>query len=312
MKKRLLSILAFSLLSPLASARERGAGIALVQLPAATQAYIVESLRASRGAHSEAHAALEALAIELPTVDATRRGRFGPTGRSFMALAKVTPWPLVEALTAVDHRQAAWTDTAETAWMVGLLESLGKLADPKLAPVYEAILQQGSSDRHVLRAAAFARARLSDKAGAAFLMEVVRRAGPMREGVIAGLGQCRRADMAHFLAQLAAMETDREVVASVIDALSDIGNAWVWPVLHPAARADEIEVRSVAAAALVKLVGSPDFRIAELATNAALVVDSADTAQFIAAERSDNPSAAVALGKLESRLNRRILETPIR
>jgi hypothetical protein len=83
-------------------------------------------------------------------------------------------------------------------------------------------------------------------------------------------------------------------------------------VLHPSARADEIEVRSVAAAALVKLVGSPDFRIAELATNAALVVDSADTAQFIAAERSDNPSAAVALGKLESRLNRRILETPVR
>jgi hypothetical protein len=312
MKKRLLSSLAFAVLSPLAQARDQGAGIALDQLPASTQTYIMESLRASRGAHPDAHAALEALAVELPSADATKRGRFVPTGRSFMALAKVTPWPLVEALTTVDHRQAAWTDTAETAWMVGLLESLGKVADPKLAPVYEAILQQGSSDRHVLRAAAFARARLSDKAGATFLMEVVRRAGPMREGVIAGLGQCRRADMAHFLAQLAATETDREVVASVIDALSDIGNAWVWPVLHPAARGDEVEVRSVAATALVKLVASPDFRIAELATNAALVVDSPDTAQLIVAQRVASPGAAEALNRLEGRLNRRILETPIR
>jgi hypothetical protein len=166
------------------------------------------------------------------------------------ALGGAALLPMLHAL-AFEAPSGTLSARERTAYVVGMLEAVGLLRDPRSGPVLVAVLEGASKDAAVLRAAAEATGRLCGDPELAALTRHTAIADPLRVAAIAGLGECRRIESARHLATLLASAPDDASAEPIARALGVVGSSWAWKALGPAAAAKGLAVREVAARALV-------------------------------------------------------------
>lgn len=282
--------LALALSAPtLASAA--GSLIAPSALSASTRADYTSAIAAAKRADPEAFAALVRFEADVPAMDKSKRGRFAPMSGALRAFGDRGLWPMVEAVAFDGPSGADWTATAKTAWQAGLIEALGQLQDPRVIPLLDAVLASAPRDPTLLQSTVNARGAFGDDAGLDLLVRMAEAPGPHQAAVLAGLGQCRRARAAEVLASaLDQTPAGGANVRSLVEALSDVGNAWVWPTLPEAQRAEATDSQRTAAEALVRAFVRMADADRTAISNALMVVDFADTPALVASVRSSAAS----------------------
>ena len=255
-------------------------------LPAAVRADYEAAIVQARRDNPDAFRSVQALAVRVPDLDRTKRGRYVLFERLLQVVAPEDMWALVEVAAFSGPDGAMWTPTARTAWQVGLLGALGAVQDKRLIPLFDTLLSQPSSDFLVLRETAVARGLFGDDAGLAELVSLARASGPHQAAVLAGLGRCRRALAAETIAAAIEVAQPGEQAIWLIDALSDVGNSWVWPRLSPERRVEEQATRQVAAEALVRAFARFDGAERQKASDALMVVDAPGTPALVSAARA--------------------------
>jgi RNase P/RNase MRP subunit POP5 len=211
----------------------------------------------------------------------------------FPMLAEVS----VDASPRGDLSESAWT-----AWRVGLLEAVGMLRDPRSEPVLRAVLDSPETNFAVVKAAAEALGRVGSDAAAAKLVAMAKAKGPKQAAVMAGMGECRRTKVAEALAAAIGARPDDATAKLLLRSLGNVGSAWAWKTPVIAASGEEAAVRSAAAKALVGAFVAYEGEARSDATSAILVVDEASTPALIAAAKQKaSPEARAALDALAAR-----------
>jgi HEAT repeat protein len=194
------------------------------------------------------------------------------------------------------------TDTAWSAWRVGLLEAIGTLRDPRSAAVLTAILDSAETDPMIVKAAAEALGKLGTDTAVQKLL-AMSKSGPKSRAVLAGMGHCRRAAIADALAKVIATKPDADTARVVLKSLGDVGSAAAWATTIVQVSGEEAATRAAAAKALVGAFVAYEGDLRKLAQAAILVVDDPSTPNLIAsAKQGASPSLAAALDKLAAKL----------
>ncbi len=290
-----------------AAAEARGAIIDSSALDGLALAQLRHLAEDARRVDPEPFDEIARLAMAMPAMDAQKRGRIAPVARSLKNLGPEALPALLSAIALHGESGEGWTPTARVAWQAGLLEAVGELADGRAVAVLDAVLAKRPADYLVMRAAVVARAWLGDAAGTAQLVTLASVEGPHRTAALAGIGYTRRVEAAKVLAEAAAESMNVERSLAVIEALSDVGNAWVWPLITDVRRADEAPIRHLAASALVDLHLRLGGDLGRRAANALLVVADDTTPAVIEAARARGGDRAA----LEA-LSRRVEKNPLR
>lgn len=306
MSTRRLNLLGGAALAVLiapAAAHAGGALIDATSLPNAARAEYQAAIHEARAQDPATFRALRALADAMPGLDAAKRGRFAPVARSLKALGPDGFWALIAELAFDGATGAQWRTSAQVAWQSGLLEALGELGDLRAAPLLDAVVASRPADYHVMRSAVVARAWLGDAEGTAQLVALASEEGPHRTAALAGLGFTRRLEAAQAL-EAALVEThDVARTLAVMDALADVGNAWVWPLIVDGRKADEAAVRETATRALLGAYLRLDGDLRQKAASMMLVVVTPESERLVAAAYANaTPAQSRALDALKVRL----------
>lgn len=260
---------------------------------------------AARGTDPQTFALVAAMKADADLLYSKRRGGVvAPMGRTFKQMGPQALLPMLELL-AFEVGQAPATDGGQLTLAVGLLEAVGALQDARSAPVLEAILSSDAVAPVVTRAAADAYGFLQTDAVAAKLVALAQKSGPHARAVREGMGSCRRVVVAKALGEALAGATDVREQVELSRALGDVGNAWAWQTPGVRARTEEAEVRLNAARALVSSYLGRTGEARQAASNALMVVGSAETPALItAALARANPEQRSALTELLARFER--------
>lgn len=224
-------------------------------------------------------APLDDVVRELPKLDQARRGNLPIVTPLLKRLGPSALLPMLEALSRPAPK--GLSVTAARGYRLSLIEATGMLRDARAEPTLFAILDS-ARDFDTARITAEAIGRIGSDAALAKLTAAAD--GPQREGVLAGLGHCRRAGAAALLAgaldgSLAPLPAKR-----VIRALGNVGNAAAWKLASD--RREEASARATAADALVRaFVTYGDEELRTAASNAIMVVDDPTTPALIARTR---------------------------
>lgn len=298
----------------------RGLGVALVLLaltagaadgPRATsliggwQAVLLDQIARARQETPESFARVDAAVSQVAVLDARKRGTLAPVAPLFRELGPQALWPMVERIAFPPEKvQGLEQDSAKLALTVGLVEAVGELRDARLVPLWRDVLETSSETRlPVLRAAAGALARLETLEAAQTLIALARQGGPRGEAAQEKLGECRRWVVARELAAALEVQPEPETARRLARALGDVGSAWAWKTSGPTARAEEADVRRVAAEALVRALPRYPGDTRQALSNAVLRVDAPETPALIeAARRQVDSSGQAALDALAERL----------
>lgn len=314
MKTRiLLSALALTGIALLGSPTTAFAGEGVVLNPSALRApdrsSLTDQIAKARASNPTVFASVAKLRSDLPQLDARKRGRFVPVARMLRSLGSDALLPMLEELAVDAPTRGSMTDTAWTAWRVGLVESVGSLRDPRSAPVLVAILESPTTDVMLIRAAAAAYGKLRTDRVAQDLITMSRRNGPKQRAILAGMGHCRKSAVASELARVLSARPDAATAEDIARSLGDIGSAWAWDTPSLAGNPEGAAVRSVAAQALMDAFIRYDGEVREMATKALLVVNDRSTPGLISAARAR--ARADVLPALDQ-LERRFANSPIR
>lgn len=246
-------------------------------LPEPVRAQLEVELSREKAANPEAFTQLARVVAQVETLDARKRGRLAPLSPLLKALGPDALWPMVERIAFVAG-EAPGAASAHLALDVGLIEAAGYLRDPRVAPIWIALLDGAEQRPEVVRAAAGALARLDTDAAAAKLVALAQGDGLRRDAALAMMGNCRRLVVARALADAALKHPgDVRAMQTIIRSLGDVGNAWAWRTPSVAARSEEGAVRQVAAQALLTVWLEHDGAVRQAAANALLVVDAPTT-----------------------------------
>lgn len=252
-KRLLISTMAIGALSLGSAAALAQGGLAaqLGQLPAAARASLTQEIEAYRLVHPELFRAVLDVAGVRPEVYTTFRKPAPNAAPELRALGPAGLLPMLSAL-AFEGPRRALSDRERNALTAGMLEAVGRLRDPRSAPVLRAALEATSKDPVVKQAAAEALGRLCGDADLALLIKHAAAGDELREASIHGLGQCKRIESAHHLASTLATATDDVTAAAAARSLGLVGSSWAWKAMGPASEATGLAVREIAARALVK------------------------------------------------------------
>ncbi|MCP3104343.1 hypothetical protein LZ198_36315 [Myxococcus sp. K15C18031901] len=290
----------------------RGLGAALWLLSASALAQTAgsdslgalrEEVIRARQQTPQAFTRLEEAIGRVTLLDSRKRGTLASVSPLFTQLGPEALWPMVERI-AFDASldQPAWA-SAQLALKVGLVEATGALRDARLLPLWKDLLEGPEERRPVRRVAAVALAKLDSPEAAALLITLSHQEGSRGWLVREAMGQCRRLVVAQALAEALGTRPAATEARRLAQALGDVGSAWAWKTSQARARAEEGEVRRVAAQALLGawLAYEGDVRLA--LTNALLRVDAPETQALIdAAQTRQSGSGAAALASLAERL----------
>jgi hypothetical protein len=282
------------------------AGLALPagSLAPADQAALSAEVAKARASDPRAFEQVRRIAEAAPRLDAEKRGRFAPMGTIFSKLGARAVLPALELLALDDHGLAglAMTPSARLALRVGLLEASGLAGDARGTATLAAILAHPADDETV-RAAATALGREGTDAAARVLVAEATRDG-RRLALLEGMGECRRAAVASFLAAELAKSTDAARTRALARGLMHVGNAWAWQTPSVRASGEDRVVRPTAARALVAAYARlADEDLRETIAKALLVVDEPTAAALVeGAKASANADAKAALDRLSARL----------
>lgn len=266
-----------------------------VKLDPADAAKIEKQVALAKKAQPAAFEQVAKIQRDLTLIDAKKRGRFAPITTLLNSVPEAT-WALVEAIVSTGAVQPDAPRSAVIAWQTGLLESLGDRRVLGTEPVLIAALE-AATEPEVLRSAADGLGRLgTDGAATALIAAASKREGVAREAVFAGMGSCRRTQVASFLSrQLGLASADSERLA-LVKGLSRVGNEWALetPGGTPA-KAEIPAIRQLAAGALVKLYAESQGHVRQAASDAVLVVNAPETKVLLAQLRAKDPAAIDAL-----------------
>lgn len=266
-----------------------------VKLAPADAAAMQKEIAAAKKASPLAFSAVQSVRAQMATIDAKKRGRFAPVTPRLNAIPDAT-WALAEALVLEGALDPALPRSAQIAWQTGLLESLGGRRDAKTEAVLVAALN-ATVETETLRSAADGLGRLgTDGAATALIAAATQRTGAERAAVFAGMGTCRRAVVADYLAKTLATTVLEKEQLALVKSLSMIGNEWALetPAGAPV-RAEVPQLRAIAAGALVKLFSESQGNVRQQASDAILIVNAPETKVLLAQVRVKDPAAVDAL-----------------
>ncbi len=283
------------------------------QIPTFERNQLKKQIQAARKKHPAIFKAVEHIQDRAAILDATKKGRFAAISPKFKALGREALLPMINMLAFSARPRGHISSKAWTALRAGLLEAVGDLRDPLARPVLIAILESNTTDLNIIRAAAEALGKLGEDQDAAKLIELSRRKGLKQNAILAGMGTCRRESIAQTLAALLGKRPKAAMARPIIDALGEIGSAWVWktPALkHSKSHGEESSIRLLAAKALVKaFVDYKEQELKQAAADALLLVDEKITPRLItSAKRGAKAGIASELDALAQRFS----QNPIR
>jgi HEAT repeat protein len=272
------------------------------RLSAKDRGALVTEVDKARAAVPTSFAAVASLRAQLPELDADKRGRLAPITPMLKSMGTDGLFPMLSEIALDAQPRAALSDSAWTAWRVGLLEAVGSLRDPRSAPVLVSILDGTETDFAVVKAAAEALGKVGTDAAASKLIAMAKRAGPKQQAVLAGMGDCRRERVANHLATVIAGKPDADTAKLVIRALGNVGSAPAWRTSVVAVSGEETATRAAAAKALVGAFVAYSGELRQHASNAIMVVDDPSTVALItAAKKTASGTLAADLDKLATR-----------
>ena len=291
-RRVLVMVLGLSVVFSLGSSRTLGARTPLVAPAMAPTFSLDRALWASSIASARLRSPLTFARVgvvraNLAALDATKRGPLAPIPAHLHGLSRDAIEALAEQLLApID---ATLTESAQTAWHAGLLETLGGLREPRVREVFAAFLDD--SNQVVARAAAEATAKLGDDVAVATL---VPRIAAQQLAVIHGAGACRRRPIASALAAVVASRPSREVARATARALGELGGSWASRTSKLPAPAEQSDARSIATRALIELFIGYDGDVRQASSNALMMIDDPATPALIASAKSGASSDTIA------------------
>lgn len=240
----------------------------------------VQKARAQNAAVFAKVAEAPKLAVE---ADQASRGRAASITLPLHALGKDALFPMLEMLALDGPARGKMNDTSWTTLRVGLIEAVGLVRDTRATPVLAAILDR-ESDFEVVRAAAEALGRIGDDASAKKLARLATTNNPKQAAVVSALGECRRTVAANALAKLTSSSDEAQLLA-VVKSLGTVGNAWAWETPDVSKTGEGLQVRAIAARALMGVFVKSTGYVRSKAERALLVVNDPATPSLIAAAR---------------------------
>lgn len=297
-----VAVAALSFGAAMGEARADGVLLGPGGLAPSERAALVADIQKARSATPAAFAAVADLRARLGELDAAKRGRFAPIGPMLKRIGPDGLLPMLEHVAIDSPPRKGLTDTAWSAWRVGLLEAIGTLRDARSAPVLVAVLDGPETDFGVVRAAAAALGKLGTDAAAAKLVAMAKTAGPKQKAVLAGMGHCRRTVVAQVLAAAIAARPDEGTAEDVVRSLGDVGSAWAWDTPVVSASGERKAVQAIAAKALVEAFVAYGGKVRKTASNALMVVDDPSTPALAqAAKQGASAEVRAALDELVQR-----------
>jgi HEAT repeat protein len=310
-RKAILGVLSAGLvLGALAGEASAAEGVVIHPslIPAGARATLLADIESAKTAHPSAFVAVAEVRKQLPELDAKKRGRAAPVTPMLKSIGAPGLFPMLAELAVEASARGDLTDSAWSAWRVGLLEAVGSIRDPRSEAVLTAILESPEADFAVVKAAAEALGKVGTDRAAAKLVAMSKAAGPKQKAILAGMGECRRTKTTEALAKALAARPDEETAKLVIRSLGNAGSAWAWKTPAIAVSGEEAAVRKLAAQALVDAFVAYEGEARKGASSAILVVADPSTPGLIEAAKKQKPALTSELDALAARFTK----SPIR
>jgi HEAT repeat protein len=217
---------------------------------------------------------LAALRRALPGLAASKRGRVLSLTQQLVSAGPALRHALVDELAFAGAGQGDLSAVAWQGWRMSVIEALGRLRRPELAPILRAALAKMPADQVVRRASIAALARLGDLADVPQLIRAATASDSDTALLLSALGECRRTQMVEEM--IALWQQPRWSLAArfaLLKGLAALGNAWAWrtPVVRQSG--EENAVRSLVASTLVTIFAkATDAALRERAAKSVLIV----------------------------------------
>ncbi len=286
------------------AAQARGLVMSPEELSPEMRLRFSEQIARAKQTHPKAFEHLVGFVSQADQMDVQRRGRFAPYGKTLKRMDDLL-WPAVELLAFETPAVVPQRPLALEAFTAAVVQALGELRNPDLAPLYTAVLDGDETRFLVLQAAVSGLGQLETDKAAAKLVALSKAQGARRDAALAAMGNCRRLTVARALVEaLDARPTDVIEARRIVASLGDIGSVAAWKTPAVKHRAEEGAIRNLAAEALVRAYVDYDGEVRAKASNALLLVDAQGTPAMIAAAKKAHPEQAEALDALSARFAR--------
>ncbi|MFH1529257.1 MAG: hypothetical protein ABIK09_00840 [Pseudomonadota bacterium] len=283
----------------------RGVLVSPEDLDPAARDSLRAEIDAARSATPEAFQRFVALRARVPEIDTSKRGRLPAFLPSLIAMGPDGLLPMLQEIAFDAPERGDLVDTAWLGWRASLLEAVGKLRDPRAAPVLKAVVAHGPAQLLITSAAAAAVGKLLSDEAAGWLVEALAASeGERRLGILRGLGSCRRIVAVEALAAALRARPPAGEAHILAKSLGDAGSSWAWRTPVVAASGEEDAVRREAARALAEVWPAYEGQAQKKIGHALLVVDHPDTAALLRGALESSTAATMAAGqKLIDRFN---------
>ena len=269
------------------------------------QAELMSEIEEAKALYPNHFAGVAEIVGSTTELDQRKRGRMAPFSAMLKRLGPNAGLALTEVLLFNGPERGERKDSAWNALRAGVIEAAGKVGDARLVPALGAFLNSGETEHYAFRAASEALGRIRTDEAVEVLLTTVEQNPYLRSSMWAGMGVCRRAAVASYLATQLEGTTSPEAQDVLIKALKSIGNSAAWRT-SSAQRfaAEENLIRSTAALALFNQYRVlADGELRDRALKAIVVVGHQETRKWIQSTRlAATPAEATALNRLESRL----------
>jgi hypothetical protein len=249
MKKLLAALAATVTMTLSATALCDGLMAAPADLPADERAALAAQIAEHKAQDPGVYQAVRNVKGVRPENYGKQRNPVPLAGRELRRLGKKALLPMLEALAFDAPPRGSLEDHEWRALKVGMLDAVGKIRDARARSVLFAAFDHADHPA-VDRAAGEAVGRLCDDASFDKLEAALD--GEKRTAAIHGFGQCRRIESAQKLVELLDAAQSPGEAALVAQALGRVSSSWAWQAMGQDRAAEGLEVRRVAAEALVR------------------------------------------------------------
>ena len=276
-------------------------------LAPASRTVFAQEIEQARTLHASAFENVQDIVDRAAEIDRTKRGRLAPFTLFFKRAGDDTLFALIEQVAFQPTARGELRDSAWIALQSGLLEAIGRHRDARAIPVLEAVLRGEETEFYIIQAAASALGKIANNQSVEILMELANLRGDKQIAILAGMGSCRRAAVAAFLAEKLNQSTSMRQADILVHSLEEVGNEWAWETPAIRVYAEEEEAtRSIAAQALLHAYMRFDDSVRTRIATALMVVGHSDTPSLIhAANAKASKEDKMMLEGLLQRFNRR-------
>lgn len=288
---------------PLGAAPLCGELLCLTDLSGDEARAIAELVAEARVDFPSAFDGVASVCERVPDMDARKHGRLALVGPPLGSMGNGAVPAIIDRLVLTPSESEAWTASARTAWRIGLVDALGRFRDPRAEMVLGAICRSSDISPKVLEAASAALGRLETDTAASTLLKLSSQPGERGVAVLAGMGHCRRSDIAARLAEALPEQRNPVDHRRVARALATVASGPIWRAGMTEHPDEGPVVRQLATQALFEAWLTRSEAERPGLVTAMLVVDDPSLSGLIALRREGaDPGLARALHDLERRL----------